>query len=557
MFRLFLLSVLVAAPALARPALAQSLPAPFAPDLSKPDAPFVVPYSQEGAVASPVKVEKIKNGVRMTAIAGGSMGVKLNVPPFDADNLTRLSFDYTRSPDARVNLFFRVNGRYFAVVFCGPKQVRAGTPIIYDTDVRGASGHLEIPLRAALRAQMPDADSLKVDEVLAGNWINAGYLMAGIGGNGPGANWTISNFKMARPDVKPSFGPGRWEGQELVIPAKDLDALSFKKFLFKCSIVDADQIHYDSKRGAFIYDASAVFEALPPSALNPIKDAQVVDYSVSDAVGKPLTQGKATFHYSDLPVPPPPHLFLSGVDEQSWFADFESDHSPFNFSSNVATSWQRDAINPYNGKWCGRFTNTRLASPFDVQLGSNIDVARRPVLTFAYRCDDRLRLDLNLTWNNAPYSIRFTDSDNPNPRLGDLRAVRDGQWHLATFDLLAALKKTKPAATDFKIQNLQFSDTGWPGNVNGLNWWLDDFKWAPATPGKLEGEVGLLDASGTQSISYALDQNPATSPEAKATGGPKLSLDLTGKTGLWWLHLRAQNGASKWSDTAHYPLWCG
>ena len=46
-----------------------------------------------------------------------------------------------------------------------------------------------ILLRAWLRAQLPDAKSVVVDEILVGNWDNSGYLMAGIGGNGPGANW--------------------------------------------------------------------------------------------------------------------------------------------------------------------------------------------------------------------------------------------------------------------------------------------------------------------------------------------------------------------------------
>ncbi len=531
--------------------------------MSKADANFVAPYSQEGGVASPIKVDTIKNGVRMTALAGGSMGVKLNVPPFDADQLTRLSFDFTRSPDAKVNLFFRVNGRYFAVLLFGPPQVRAGTPIIYDAGAGRQSGRIEIPLRAALRAQMPDADSLKVDEVLAGNWNNAGYLLAGIGGNGPGAFWTISDFKLTRPDAKPSFGPGRWEGQELVIPAKDLDALSWKGLHSRIDATN-NQIeggaNFDPKRG-FVFDAAEQSEMSGGTMFGgnfALKDGQIIKYELLGEGGVVVTQGSAPFHFVSLPSPQPPRLRLSTPkDQDAGWMDFETLAMRANVSPGSSTALERDNANPYSGSFSAQLTNTRLASPFDIRLGSEIDVAARPVLTFAYKCDDRLRVDLNLTWNNAPYSIRFTDSDNPNPRLGDVGAVRDGQWHLATFDLLAALKKAKPGATEFKIQNLQFSDSGWPGNVKGLSWWLDDFKWAPATTGKLEGEVGLLDASGTQAVSYALDQSAATSIESKALGGPKLSLDLAGKTGLWWLHLRAQNGAGKWSDTAHYPLWCG
>lgn len=491
------------------------------------------------------------------------MGVKLLVPPFDAEEKTRLSFDYTRSNDARVNLFLRVNGRYFAVLFCGPKEVRPGTPVMYDARATATKGHVEIPLRAALRAQLPDADKLQVDEILVGNWNNSGYLLAGIGGNGPGATWTISNFQLSRPDVKPTFGAGRFEGQELVIPAKDVDALSWKNLRLSGDLGTVPLgTHFDARRG-FVFDVSDLLaDSASPSPLPsmlPLRDGQEVSYRVLDRNDAVLTQGKATFHLSALPMPSPPRLRLSAPSAVQPRADFESAASPDSlFTPGASTVVERDDQNPYNGGWSARITNTRLASPFDVRLTSdNFDVAANPVFSFAYRCDDRLRVDLNLSWNGQPYSVRFTDSDDPNPRLGDLNAVRDGQWHLATFNLLDALKKAKPDAKEFKIANLQFSDTGWPGNVKGLKWWLDDFQWAPAASGKIQGEAVLLDASGTRAVSYSLDQSPATNAEIRPVSGDKLSVDLAGKTGLWWLHLRAQNGAGKWSETAHYPFWCG
>ena len=222
MFRLLLLLFLVATPA-----LAQS-PAPFVPDpIQSPN--FIAPYAPEGSVPSPVSVEPLKTGWKMTATAGGSLGVKLNVQPFDAEQLTRMSFDAAFSPDAKVNLFLHVNGRYFAILLTGPKTVRAGTQVIYDANISKPSGHIEIPLRAALRSQFPGADKLLVDELLAGNWDNSGYLMAGIGGNGPGASWSLSNFKIERSSASPSFGPGRFQEQELVIPAQNLDALNWRR----------------------------------------------------------------------------------------------------------------------------------------------------------------------------------------------------------------------------------------------------------------------------------------------------------------------------------------
>jgi len=534
-----------------------------APAWAQTASDFVTPYAPDGGLTSPVRVEKEGSSWKVSAIAGGSMGVKLNVAPFDAEQKTRLSFDYLRSNDARVNLFLRVNGRYFAVLFCGPKEVRPGTPVIYDARATSTKGHVEIPLRAALRSQLPDADKLQVDEILVGNWNNSGYLLAGIGGNGPGATWTLSNFQLSRPDAKPTFGAAHFEGQELVIPAKDLDALSWKNLRLGGDLGTVPLgTHFDARRG-FVFNVSDLLadtsSSAPLPSVLPLRDEQEVSYRVSDGNDAVLTQGRATFHTSALPMPSPPRLRLSAPSAVQPRADFESAASLGSpLVPGASTVMERDDQNPYNGGWSARITNTRLASPFDVRLSSaDVDVARTPVFSFAYRCDNRLRVDLNFGWSGQPYSVRFTDSDDPNPRLGDLNAVRDGQWHLATFNLLDALKKAKPDAKDFTIQNLQFSDTGWPGNVKGLKWWLDDFQWAPAASGKIEGQAVLLDASGTRSISYVLDQSPATNADIRPLSGDKVSVDLAGKTGLWWLHLRGQNGAGRWSETAHYPFWCG
>ncbi|RYX84701.1 hypothetical protein EON83_08680 [bacterium] len=549
---LFVLPLLV-------PATAWGQTPPFAPDFAKTDATsFILPYAQNGAVAAPVKVEKDGNAVKMTSLAGGSFGVKLNVPPFDVDQLTRLSFDFTATPDAKVNLFLRVNGRYYAVLFTGPKKVRAGTTIIYDARTTKLSGHIDIPLRAAIRAQVPTEASLRLDEILVGNWDNDGYMMAGIGGNGPGASWTLSNFKIDKPaDVKPVFEPAHFEGDELVIPAHNLDNISFKRFPLKTPLGDMD-VSYDSMRSAFIYDASVAYRKPASAVPEPLHDGQNVDYALRDDAGTVLSQGKALFSFNNLPVPVPPRLDLTNPDDKYPRVDFEDNDIPFGMKNAPNTVLMRDSENPYNGRWSAVMINKVTASPFDIPAGEGtIDVAAHPVLTFAYRCDDRLRLDMNLTWNNQPYSIHFTDSDNPNPRLGDLKVIRDGQWHMAQFNMLEALKRAQPNAAEFKISNLMWNDTAWPGNVKGLKWWLDDLKWSIKTNGKLEGNVMLDDATGTKAVSYSVDQIPASQVPDTAKGGPKVSIDLTGKTGLWWLHVRAQNGAGKWSDTAHYPIWCG
>ena len=114
--------------------------------------------------------------------------------------------------------------------FTGPTGVRPGAISLGDAEItQGKEGwkRAHIPLRARLRALLPNPKTLVVDEILIGNWDNSGYLMAGIGGNGPGANWQMDDLRLEKRRETPAFGPARWEGQRFVLPARDLSAFDF------------------------------------------------------------------------------------------------------------------------------------------------------------------------------------------------------------------------------------------------------------------------------------------------------------------------------------------
>ena len=57
-------------------------------------------------------------------------------------------------------------------------------------------------------------------------------------------------------------------------------------------------------------------------------------------------------------------------------------------------------------------------------------------MTFAYRADDRLRINLNVSWEGKTYAVRFTDRDDPNTGLGTIKDVKtDNLWHVAVVPL--------------------------------------------------------------------------------------------------------------------------
>ena len=543
----------------AAPAFAQTQPRVL--DFSNSDdAKIATPYAAPGGVISGAVVSLQEGALDITNRAPGSFGVQLNITPLDVDQITDLTFDFKAAPDARVNWFFRANGNYYGVHFTGPAGVRPGAIALGEAEISpGKPGwkRAHIPLRAWLRAQLPDAKSILVDEILIGNWDNAGYLMAGIGGNGVGANWQMDDLKLEKRTETAKFGPARWEGQRFVLPATDLASFDFSGLQLQIEGLPP----LENAQQLFQPGVGLVADIGANNAMA-LSDGQLLHWQLTRAQAPvaqaPVAEGTVTLRSTALGAPPLPTLLLDGEPVKAW-QDFEF---------GAATPWQSDDRSAHvelddssaaSGARSLRLTNKVTASAFEFGLGkTELDAAQFPVLTFAYRADDRVRSDLTFAWERKPYSIRFLDRDNPNARIATIGGVEaDKQWHFARVDLLAALQKARPDATDFTLTNLEFRDAGWTGNARGVQLWLDDWRPAPVVGQTLQATVLNRDLSGLTGVSYVLDQKPNTTPDETTRSGADLAIPLEGKTGLWWLHVRARSGAGKWSAAAHFPFWCG
>ena len=65
---------------------------------------------------------------------------------------------------------------------------------------------------------------------------------------------------------------------------------------------------------------------------------------------------------------------------------------------------------------------------------------------------------------------------------------------------------------------------------------------------------GATDATGITGYSYVLDQEPGTVPPEESKGA-KLAMTFSDLAkGLWFLHLRAEDGAGNWGPTTHYGI---
>ena len=524
-------------------------------DFSRPDdSKIAQSYAAPGGVVSGARVAIEDGALSFRNRAPGSFGVQLNIVPLDVDQITDLEWDFKASPDARVNWFFRVGKTYYGVHFTGPTGVRPGAIGLGEAEITpGPNGwkHAHIPLRAWLREALPGVQALTVEEILIGNWDNDNYLMAGIGGNGPGAWWQLDNLKLEKRTETAKFGPARFEDEKFVLPARDLASFDFGGLQLSLNGLgdygDAAR-YFEPGRGLVV----PLRDKAQSGAV--LRDGQQVAWKLARGGDQTaIASGAARFDFG-ADKAALPTLQIAGAD--AFGGDMEGEIGGWK-SSDAAV--EPDATTVASGARSLRLFNRRSASFFSVEVpGAPLDAAKFPVLTFAYRADDRLRSDFNFRWNGKLTSIRFTDRDNPNPRAATIDNVRaDDKWHVASVDLLASLRKLAPDATDFNISELRFSDTGWLGNAKGVTWWLDDWRPAPLVQGPLNARVLGRDLSGVNGVSWVFDQQNQTVAPEKVDGDANLKIDTSGKSGVWWLHVRARNGAGKWSDTAHFPFVVG
>ena len=161
------------------------------------------------------------DGAALTVVQGGSDGrghalrlvntnsggdfaaTALRQPLFAGPKgIKRIDFDYKVSPDVRVNLFAKVEGGLYEIVFTGldqPSHLAQILGAIDDVKTDGRWHHAQFDLWGHLRRVFGDVDTLAIDDLFFANRSAGGYLTAGFGGNHAGATWYLDNFYIGTP----------------------------------------------------------------------------------------------------------------------------------------------------------------------------------------------------------------------------------------------------------------------------------------------------------------------------------------------------------------------
>src|SRR5690606_2153803 len=136
------------------------------------------------------------------------------------------------------------------------------------------------------------------------------------------------------------------------------------------------------------------------------------------------------------------------------------------------------------------------------------------------------------------------------PVVGAISGVqKDGEWHTAEVDLLAAVQKADAGST--VISRIFFADSGLTNNIQDIFWNVDDFRFVPALPtgGPSTLRWTAHDAGGIARYDWVLDHAPAIVPAETIRSGAPETAAVGGGT---YLHVRAVDNAGNWGATSRF-----
>ncbi|NLO05951.1 MAG: tetratricopeptide repeat protein [candidate division WS1 bacterium] len=175
-----------------------------------------------------------------------------------------------------------------------------------------------------------------------------------------------------------------------------------------------------------------------------------------------------------------------------------------------------------------------------------------PVIAFDYRFDSGTKLDLLLHMNGQWWPVAMTD--DPSGSIGRIPGMRaDGKWHHASVNVAPLLKRHQRQGA-LNVTAIMVGDRNSRDNKVGTTAHFDNV---------IIGSVGTVkpvfrwkatDTTGIAGYSYVLDQEPATEPPAESMGATAAKSFDALTTGLWFMHVRAVDGAGNWGKPSHYAI---
>ncbi len=371
----------------------------------------------------------------------------------------------------------------------------------------------------------------------AGNWSPAAQIPLALDAEAPVlSSANIADAAKAAPT-------------QVVWPLKDNLSLDLKSLQLTALghqyAIGNKALIYDSKNSKLTWD---LLQALRDGDLQSFKNGQTVDWQlqpVQDAAGNKTAALKSTFIYDYALQKSLPEISISSSSHPRLaFDDFNDGNTPWDALREATVKSVKR--NEKGDDKALEITDISGSNRFNVRIFSNQwDPQKYNLLSFDYNIPANADLSLRLRVGNRNVLLKLSGEDAKG-RFEIPGIVADGKWHTAIFNLLTLPEKLR----DDKITSVDLIDaagkTPAKTTMQFDNWLVQ---------GGSAENVALrwkaLDLSGITAYRFAWDQISDTVPTKSLTDD---HTNVTGKSGLWFAHLQAQNGAGLWSEVTHYPI---
>ena len=314
-------------------------------------------------------------------------------------------------------------------------------------------------------------------------------------------------------------------------------------------------ITWDAAASALLIDAGQAGVELQDGASQAIVVSDIKDRAGNAA--EPLMLAYPVSYAADKRPPSAPQMTMAGaylVDDT--FEENLGGWEPYGGAGEARLSLDRE--NAFNSQSCLRLFNPVYGGRFGAKITSEMfEAGKHRIVSFDYKCDDRLRADLVVYVNGDLKAIKFTDNDNNLGVIGTVPNVTtDGEWRHAEFDLYEMLKRDDPTAAHYQVRSFWIGDSGNLGNRVGATYFIDNFRIIPivSSAQPLELAWRSTDAAGLAGVSWLTAPQGANMPERTLMAEtPSLQVSLPDMLQSW-ISVRAQDRAGNWGPATHRML---
>jgi len=279
--------------------------------------------------------------------------------------------------------------------------------------------------------------------------------------------------------------------------------------------------------------------------------------AAADYAGNPIAQPLAwswTMDYSLDKTPPPIREIQSTTHPTLLTQTFEDGVAAWRtWDGANGAKLEVDATDGCNSKSSLKLTNQRAGGHMGAIITSDpYDCEKYPIIAFDYKLPPETKLALTITMRSKPQAITLNDA--ATDVIGRVPAIiADNKWRHAQVEIMPMMRRQ---FTDgpLIVEQVIMSDRNTMDNAAGAVAHFDNF---------VIGQIGkyppvlrwrATDATGIKGYSFVLDQNSATVPPETVTG-TELAKSFDAMTGgIWYFHLRAEDGAGNWGPPATYAL---